>query len=135
MSGCDQNMPPSPALPNDFLFADNPSSFRDPAAFIVRLPCGIRSKQKLFAVLADKLRFPGYFGWNWDALEECLCDRSWLPPGRPIVLVHQSLPFGPRSEKRRIYLDILKGASGARSNTSPPLSVVLPTHVRGEFSP
>ena len=48
-----------------FVFVEAPGKFHDPVALVVRIPQGIRSKQKLFAALADKLRFPRYFGWNW----------------------------------------------------------------------
>jgi RNAse (barnase) inhibitor barstar len=112
--------PPSPALP--FQLVDRPDDFCDPALSIVRMPRGIRSKAKLLAILADKLRFPGYFGHNWDALEECLRDLSWFSGERPIALVHADLPFGEGSEHRLTYLDIL--ASAAQAN--PRLVVVLP---------
>ncbi len=75
--------------------------------FRIRIPAGMRSKQKLFAVLADKLHLPSYFGRNWDALEECLKDLSWLPPG-DILLQHGDMPFGPGGENRDIYLAILR---------------------------
>jgi hypothetical protein len=101
--------PPSPPLP--FTLVASPADFRDPAAIIVRIPPGIRSKQKLFAVLAKKLRFPPYFGWNWDALEECLGDLSWLPAERTIAIVHEDLPFGPGGENRAIYLDLLRNVA------------------------
>ena len=32
------------------------------SSLVVRIPRGIRSKEKLLAILADKLRFPRYFG-------------------------------------------------------------------------
>lgn len=78
-----------------------------PNARQVRVPRGIRSKQKLFAIFARALRFPSYFGWNWDAFEECLLDLSWLPPELPIVVVHEALPFG-ETENRETYLSILE---------------------------
>jgi Barstar (barnase inhibitor) len=33
----------------------------------------------LMDALAVGFSFPGYFGRNWDAVEECLRDLSWLP--------------------------------------------------------
>ncbi|MEX2173722.1 MAG: barstar family protein [Pirellulaceae bacterium] len=95
---------------------------KGPSPLVVRIPAGIRSKQKLLAILADKLRFPAYFGWNWDALEECLGDLSWLPVGQSVAIVHEALPFGAGGENRQIYLAILAAAT-------PPgrtLHVVLP---------
>jgi hypothetical protein len=112
--------PTSPPLP--FRLVDRPDEFRDASMHIVRLPRGVRSKAKLLAILADKLRFPGYFGHNWDALEECLRDLSWLAPDRQIALVHADLPFGAGGEHRLTYLDILAAAAQA----NPRLVVVLP---------
>lgn len=97
------------------------------SALFVRVPRGIRSKEKLLAVLADKLRFPGYFGWNWDALEELLRDLSWLP-SRQVVIVHADLPFGERSENRATYLQILREAATHWDATEKGrLRLVLPS--------
>src|SRR5262245_5089931 len=101
---------PSPALPRGLVFLDDPADFRDPSAIVVRLPAGIRSKEKLLEVFADKLRFPKYFGWNWDAFEEFLNDLSWLPSEQGVAIVHRDLPFGSGGNNREIYLSILASA-------------------------
>ena len=46
------------------------------------LPRGIQNKGALLNAVSDALCFPDYFGGNWDALEECIRDLSWLPEGR-----------------------------------------------------
>jgi RNAse (barnase) inhibitor barstar len=53
---------------------------------------GITSKAVLMEALFEALKFPDYFGSNWDALWECICDFSWLPDG-DVVLSHQGLPL------------------------------------------
>ncbi len=53
----------------------------------------ILGKASFLAACATTLRFPAYFGANWDALEECLTDLSWLE-GRGVVLVFRQIaPF------------------------------------------
>ena len=99
------------ALPGGqvFIFGEPPPAAAGQTRQLIRLPTGLRSKRQLLAVLADRLRFPAYFGWNWDALEECLHDLSWIPEGVELVLMHADLPFG-RGENRPLYLQILAGA-------------------------
>jgi hypothetical protein len=92
-----------------FQFAADPAAWKPAPGSVVRVPAGIRSKEKLIAVLADRLQFPAYSGRNWDAFEEALRDLSWLPPGT-VTLVHHDLPFGAGGANRGIYLSILKQA-------------------------
>ena len=55
-----------------------------------------------------QLSFPDYFGWNWDALDECLRDLHWLPEPRRIAIVHAGLPLGRSSHSRRTYVQLLR---------------------------
>jgi hypothetical protein len=112
-----------------FRFVNDPAAFRDAGALVVRIPRTARSKEKVLGVLAQALRFPRYFGWNWDALEECLGDLSWLPPTiERVILVHESLPFSPQGEQLSVYLDVLREAIRRREELGnhPALKVVFP---------
>ena len=124
----------APASP--FLFVDDTAAFEAEGAMVVRIPAAARGKEKLLAVLARKLRFPAYFGANWDALEECLRDLSWLGGQARVVVVHEGLPFSPSSANMATYRSILADAVAAhRPGGSPPvLDVVFPAGDRAAIA-
>jgi len=67
------------------------------------------SKDDLLNVYYIKLKFP-YFGFNWDALEDCLRDLAWIEQEN-VIIYHPQLP--QLNEKDlEIYLDILRGIVG-----------------------
>lgn len=88
---------------NAFVFDEKPER---PAEIVAEIPAGLSSKQELLATIASALRFPSYFGHNWDALDECLTDLSWLPAG-DVLVIHRDLPLAMDSEACSIYLSIL----------------------------
>jgi hypothetical protein len=47
----------------------------------------IDSERGLLAALAETLRFPEYFGMNWDATDECLRDMEWIRAKGYVLLV------------------------------------------------
>ena len=102
-----------PASP--FQFVASPASVAAEATeddLVVRIPIGISRKQTLFRCFASTLRFPGYFGGNWDAFRECLLDLSWLdPPPRRIFVIHDDLPFVPGQRDLSVYLSLLSECS------------------------
>lgn len=89
-----------------FEFTDDIPAAGD-GRLIVRIPAGLNRKRRVLAEYARQLRFPRYFGWNWDAFEECLRDRSWLGNAKEIVIVHRDVPFVDSPEQLPIYLSIL----------------------------
>jgi len=98
------------------------------ATLVVPIPETVQTKQQLLEALAEGLNFPSYFGRNWDALDECLCDLSWIPFPRPIMLFHEAVPFTEAPTERSIYLDILKHAmQDLESGRLHTLVVVFPT--------
>lgn len=77
--------------------------------FVARVPAGLRSAEDLLQALYDSLRFPGWFGFNWNALLDSLCDFHWTDMHR-IVLTHQDLPDLDPSSDQLVYLEILAEA-------------------------
>lgn len=89
-----------------FIF-DNKAAITAPHQ--AKLPLGLKNKDALLDAIAAELRFPDYFGRNWDALDECITDLSWLPPG-DVALIHRDLPLSDNRASLSIYLSILRKA-------------------------
>jgi hypothetical protein len=67
-------------------------SLKTPAGVVVFALDGatVKSQADLFSCIAHAMMFPSYFGHNWDALDECLADMSWLPgPAGYVLLIRQ----------------------------------------------
>lgn len=112
--------PSAAAGPSGFEFVEHPCDYRDPTALVVHVPAKARGKEKVLGVLARGLRFPAYFGWNWDALDECLRDLSWLGEVKKIAIVHDGRPFSPRAEMFALYCDLLAEAVAAQRSAVEP---------------
>lgn len=81
-------------------------SYDSAEVFYVLIDPSIQATEGLIRSLYYLLWLPGYFGYNWDALYDCLRDLSWVPCHK-IVLVHESLPELP-GDDLKIYLEILR---------------------------
>ena len=90
----------------------------------LRVPAQILNKYDLFTVFEDGLKFPDYFGRNWDAFEECIRDLSWLQEGR-IVVNHSDIPLVNDLSNSMIYVAILVGAIRKLSKSENHKLVVL----------
>ena len=53
----------------------------------------VKNASDLFSVVSRAMKFPAYFGNNWDALEECLRDMEWLPAKGYVLLLHGASEF------------------------------------------
>jgi hypothetical protein len=99
-----------------------------PIGTIAELPAGLVEKRDLLAELASSLTFPPYFGSNWDALEECLGDLSWLPEGA-VSIVHRDLPLVLHASDRDTYLEILSTTEMAWPARGRELVLIFPKSV------
>src|ERR1700759_1922666 len=95
--GCDINV-------NNFMIAEGADHGSAPGEMKVIISEYIKSKQELLAFFEEIMHFP-YFGMNWDALQDCFRDLSWLKEDY-ILIVHSGLPLLSRKDVK-IYLSIL----------------------------
>jgi len=95
----------------------------------VTVPAGLTSPTDLLRILAVGLRFPSYFGHNWDALFDCLCDFTWLNERR-IVIIHEDVPSLPPPHTD-VYLKVLRDAVDSWQPEHDPhsLEVAFPDSV------
>lgn len=100
-----------------FEYTDSPDCKHED--FVLKVPAEIRSKTDLLAVLASAGRFPDYFGGNWDALEDCLRDLSWIS-NRKVVIVHSDLPLWETPAECSIYLEVLQTVLAAWTESVKP---------------
>jgi RNAse (barnase) inhibitor barstar len=77
-----------------------------PDEHVILIDRELRSKEDLLQELAEKARFPSYFGENWDALYDCLNDLSWIQE-RKVALVQASSLDHLSDHDIRTYLSIL----------------------------
>jgi Barstar (barnase inhibitor) len=91
-----------------FIFYESDSDLNGQTDFTAVIPSKINNKKELLEALRSSLNLPQYFGYNWDALYECLRDLSWIKERRVLIL-HRDLPLLPRIELS-IYLELLYAA-------------------------
>ncbi|MCE4941835.1 barstar family protein [Streptomyces noursei] len=74
----------------------------------------MRDTDAVFQQFYDELKLPDHFGWNWNALSDCLRDLKWLSADHYVLIVEaadEALP-GDTSEQRMLFDTLLQ--SGQR---------------------
>jgi hypothetical protein len=103
------------------------------AAKVVKVARSITTKEAILSCLANALDMPDYFGANWDALDECLRDLSWIKD-RLIVIKHDGVPRLP-ADVLRVYLDVLaRAVQSWRDESDHELVVMFPAWARNEIT-
>jgi hypothetical protein len=101
--------------------------------YVSEIPAGLTSAQSLLQALYDCLELPGYFGFNWDALSDCLRNFHWLKQRR-VVLRHADLPAIPSADLRT-YLEVLAEAVASwGAGDEHSLNVVFPAAVQNDVA-
>ena len=87
----------------------------------------IESKEALFHLVAKEMRFPDYFGNNWDALEECMNDlMEWTPAKGYIVLFEDAHIFCQSASNDFLtFMEIVAGIADEWAHEEVPLFLIL----------
>lgn len=84
------------------------------------------SRETFFAEIARTMRFPAYFGHNWDAVYDCLTDLSWLTAdGHALVLDGFDNLARDEPEQWQILLNLLRDACAFWQPLPRPMYALL----------
>lgn len=86
----------------------------------------VLTKRRFLAVAARALDFPGWFGVNWDAFEDCMTDLEWIPAAAYVVLLENMERFAKRAPRDfDTALGILETAAEFWSEEGVPFQVLV----------
>ena len=112
-------------------FTSNPSCYSCDGVFVAHI-CNVHNKKELLIQLSDKLSFPPFFGFNWDALFDVLRDFSWIEQ-KIIVLVHDDMPQ-LKEQELKIYLEVLADAAQDwKKGEEHDFEIIFPESARMEI--
>lgn len=88
---------------------------------------GCRDKDDALARFASALRFPDWFGGNWDAMADCIGDLSWWPAdGYVLMLDHVAGWRDAASDDFDTTVGILNQAAGMWAGRGTPFWALMP---------
>lgn len=67
----------------------------------------LTGKPAMMQALAEAFTLPDYFGHNWDAVQDCLSDLSWLDGGIVLLIENADVPAALAPDSWVVLLDIL----------------------------
>lgn len=107
------------------IYSDDFNVYNKEDTFIAILE-KIENEDMLLDHLYNSLYFPSYFGFNWNALSDCLRDFDWIEQ-KEIVIIHKELPKLDEN-KLKIYLEILIDACNDwKEGENHCLKIVFPS--------
>lgn len=116
-------------------FCFEPDASRPPeAAFVIRIPRGLVTKESLCSELGRAAGFPLYFDCNWDSISDCLRDFSWVEE-KLIFIAHEDLPLAGDPVNCSFYLHVLQDAlDDWRGDESHSLKITFPSAVQDQLT-
>ena len=89
----------------------------------------ISSEEELLKHLAQAMKFPDYFGNNWNALEECLSDLDWLPAkGYVIQFANADIFIKTHSSDFKVFVQIIESVKSYWNAINVDLILIVETN-------
>lgn len=108
-----------------FEFEDTKEALSYPNSLLVEIPFAYGDIDTLVSELKRQSVLPDYCGSNFNALDECFGDLSWISHER-LILFHHQLPFSGTSAAA-VYISVLADpVRGWRDEGLEKLMVVFP---------
>lgn len=85
----------------------------------------LTDKEAMLGALSEALSFPDYFGFNWDAVEECLADLSWHEGDVVLLIDDAATPERISPSSWGDMLDVLRDAARFWKSEGRPFAVFL----------
>lgn len=119
---------------NKFLFFESLSEINANENMVsVIIPANTNGKLELFNCFCNQLRFPAYFGYNWDALYDCMVDLNWISE-HDILIIHNDVPFKEDLNARVIYIKLLFDICSSWENSAVhKFFIYFPLNCRSEI--
>ena len=101
-------------------------------AFVCYIRGGLcKTSEDFLREVSSAMRFPYYFGWNWNALDECITDLEWLSFSTLFIVIDQfDLMFkdeAPRDEYHEFLIDFLNSVFKYWKSQNIPIEIYLNT--------
>jgi barstar (barnase inhibitor) len=86
----------------------------------------VHDRQRFLAVAARAMRFPAWFGGNWDAFADAVMDLAWAPADAYVVVLGDMQGFATRAPRTfHVALTILEQAAQFWSERGVPFHVLV----------
>jgi RNAse (barnase) inhibitor barstar len=97
-------------------------------SFIAYMETDISTENDIFTDLNEKLRFPNYFGYNWNSVWDLLRDFSWISEEN-IVIVYASETKLESSLQDEYFKLLIEASRDWKEGEAHFLQVVFPDSI------
>ena len=86
----------------------------------------VTTKEDFLSTISKALKFPSYFGMNWDAFEECLTDFEWCTAKGYVIILQAVEAFSRKvPDEFKTACHILKSAAEYWKSQKKPFYVFI----------